>query len=577
MDQDVINLAKSISTVESNNNFNAKGKSGESGVAQWMPETWKAQAKSVLGDENAQMTPENQKAVLYVSLKKDKDAGLNPAQIAAKWNSGSPDNWEHKSGTNSKGVAYNVPAYVKKVTENYQQIKGSQPNQSDSQGYQTTPSLPAGTGKAPEQADQGFLGNVASDVSNRIKQGAGAISGAVQGKINPLSGILQTAGAGAGAISDVLNEGLKVIPGVKQGEELLGKGVGALAQTGLGQKISGGIQGFTDAHPELSADIGAVGNIASLIPIGKGIGIAGKAVSEGIQVAKAGAKGALMEGALGKTVADKVSQSALKEAVQIAAPKETKGVVTQGIKSGNTTKVKGFIQNAVNPQVERDAQELLPLVKNGLKATDDVEVQSNAIHDEIVKSAEEVKNHLNGMDVVPVIQPDKLNEVFKTIQEAADKANILTGNAGEKAKQLLQEFQSYLPKGRDITPIDVLNARQKLDSFIKDLGRGKAFDPTTENAVSAALSEVRHGVNNLLYESVPDLPIKKLIDHQSALYRILKNVADKGYKEVGSTRLDRFKTRHPIITGALGGAKKAAITGVTAGLGLESAQKIFGD
>lgn len=141
MDQNVINLAKAIRQTESGGNFDAKGGSGESGAYQWMPDTWKAHAGEVLGNPNAEMTPANQNAVAYQTLKKWKDQGLNPAQIAAKWNSGSEVGWENKRGVNSAGVQYDVPKYVASVTSAYQKVKaGSQvgvdPNNPSSTGYQ---------------------------------------------------------------------------------------------------------------------------------------------------------------------------------------------------------------------------------------------------------------------------------------------------------------------------------------------------------------------------------------------------------------------------------------------------------
>jgi len=123
MDNDVINLAKAIRQTESGGDFNAKGGSGESGAYQWMPNTWKAHAKQALGNENAEMSPSNQNAVAYTVLKSWKDQGLNPAQIAAKWNSGSESGWENKRGVNSAGVHYDVPKYVKSVTDAYQTVK----------------------------------------------------------------------------------------------------------------------------------------------------------------------------------------------------------------------------------------------------------------------------------------------------------------------------------------------------------------------------------------------------------------------------------------------------------------------
>src|SRR5260221_481244 len=126
-DPDVVHLAKAIIQHESGGNFDAVGDAGTShGAAQWQPATWKAQAKTILGNDKAEMTPQNQKAVLAGSIAIDKANGLNPAQIAAKWNSGSPTGWEKKIGVtkiNGQDIKYNVPQYVKAVTDLYQQNK----------------------------------------------------------------------------------------------------------------------------------------------------------------------------------------------------------------------------------------------------------------------------------------------------------------------------------------------------------------------------------------------------------------------------------------------------------------------
>lgn len=127
MDNDVINLAKAIRQKESGGNFNAVGDAGTSkGGYQWQPNTWKEHSKKILGKENAEMTPDNQNAVAYGMIKTWKDKGLNPAQIAAKWNSGQSEGWENKIGTttiNGQKIKYNVPEYVKEVTSIYQTLK----------------------------------------------------------------------------------------------------------------------------------------------------------------------------------------------------------------------------------------------------------------------------------------------------------------------------------------------------------------------------------------------------------------------------------------------------------------------
>lgn len=130
LDQQALNLAKAIRKAEtgtSTDPYNAKGASGESGAYQFMPETWKGWSKQYLGQENAPLSIENQNKVAYSRILELKNKGLSPAQIASAWNSGNPDAYkQNKVGTNSQGVAYDVPTYVKKVSENYNALKPKQ-------------------------------------------------------------------------------------------------------------------------------------------------------------------------------------------------------------------------------------------------------------------------------------------------------------------------------------------------------------------------------------------------------------------------------------------------------------------
>lgn len=122
LDKKIIALAKAIRQHESGNNYQAKGGSGEFGAYQFMPATWKSWAKKYLGNSNAEMNRINQNKVAYYRIKEWKDQGLNPGQIAAAWNSGSPYNWENKIGVNKFGVRYDVPKYVKSVYSIYKRF-----------------------------------------------------------------------------------------------------------------------------------------------------------------------------------------------------------------------------------------------------------------------------------------------------------------------------------------------------------------------------------------------------------------------------------------------------------------------
>ncbi len=280
-DMDALNLTHAIALSESGSggkpNYNAKGASGEHGAYQWMPGNFESGAKSAGLDPN-DFSPMNQDKVAYAQVKEYKDKGYDPGQISSLWNSGSPNNWQNHSGTNKMGVNYDTPAYVKKVQQNYQQLKGTQ------SGYNPTPySQPTNGNVSPDNSVANLPDNppqkdtsLGSELIGRTNDAGQAIADTVSGKQNIFSGLLQTGGAIAGGLGDIVNKGLEMIPGVKQVENLLGQGVGALAKTAPGQAVVKSINDFSTAHPELSKDIGAGFNIVTAIPILRGLGAVGR-------------------------------------------------------------------------------------------------------------------------------------------------------------------------------------------------------------------------------------------------------------------------------------------------------------
>lgn len=134
LDPQAVMLAKSIrraETGDSRDPYNQQGKSGEFGAYQFMPDTYRIYAKKYIGDENAQPTIENQNRIAYSFVKEKKDAGYTPAQIASMWNAGEarPDAYkENHVGVNERGVNYDTPGYVKKVSAYYNQFSGKQPS-----------------------------------------------------------------------------------------------------------------------------------------------------------------------------------------------------------------------------------------------------------------------------------------------------------------------------------------------------------------------------------------------------------------------------------------------------------------
>jgi hypothetical protein len=364
LDPSIVNLARAISQTEtsgSSDPYTAQGKSGEYGAYQYTAPTWASDSQKYLGQAIPlnQATPAQQDQVAYEKIKDLGTQGYNPSQIASIWNSGKP-NPTGNVGTNKYGVSYDTPQYVQSVGKVYSQLQSgqqttpqqtassipnqpgqpnsqgyitsanipqptpqqtassipNQPGQPNSQGYITSANIPQPTPSAQTSPDQQglgqqlsgqaqFAGNAFSDLGNQLS--------GQKGTKNWWSDLLDIGGAAGGAVGDLVNAGLGLIPGVKQGEQWLGGEVGKAADTQVGQSVVSSLQQFQQSHPELSQDAGDVFNIATAFPMLRGIG----AIAD---VAKSGLGSALsdavvsgvqkdMEDAVGEDVSDDVVKS----------------------------------------------------------------------------------------------------------------------------------------------------------------------------------------------------------------------------------------------------------------------------
>lgn len=333
LDPGAVNLAKAIRQTESNGDFAARGKSGEYGGYQFMPATWAEWSRQAgVNVPLEQATPQQQNEVAYKKIKGWKDQGYNVGQIASMWNAGPgrPNAYiEGNAGVNSSGVSYDTKAYAQKVALAYQSLKSQSPNTAIAQGTGPAP-------QAPEQQQQqeenkvGLLPNVGkigtdlgTDIAGRFTQGSEAISKAItggsEGNVGQLaSGGLQAVGALAGGVGDIANAAFKLIPGVQAVEEGLSKALGSFAKTGSGQKVVSGITSFAEKHPEIAGDIGAAINIASVIPMFKGLGL----VAGGLQDAAT----VPFRGALEKAASNELRVAVAGKAATTLSQAESRGL-----------------------------------------------------------------------------------------------------------------------------------------------------------------------------------------------------------------------------------------------------------
>lgn len=352
-------------------------------------------------------------------------------------------------------------------------------------------------------------------------------------------GLLRSAGAVAGGIGDVTGAAISAVT-----PDFIEKPI----TEGIGKFVAGipgvkeGAEAYGRLDPELQKDLGAIGNIASLIPIGKGAAL-GVGASKGLVpgVVRTASKA---EGVVG----DVARRSLIREAAEIVSPKQTAKVSKTGIKSGRGEKsgLLGEISITPDARTQRAAEAAAGIVKKGNTMTEN----ANALRSEIGKTAEQLKDDLAKMEVVPLVQKEEMDDLLNRALQEIGENPTMVGDAGKSAELILKKFQSFLPKG-DVTALDLLEARKKLDTWMDSLQAGNVFNPNYESAKTVALRAIRQGVNDLVALKAPNIPVKESLARQTALFDALENVSQKAASEVGTNVLDRFGKKHPGIRGLI--------------------------
>lgn len=552
VDRDALNLTRAIALTESGQggkpNYTVSGKSGERGAYQWMPGNFEAAAKAA-GLNPSDFSPENQDKVAYYQVKKYKDQGYQPWEIASLWNSGSPDKWKDHKGVNKYGVAYDTPAHVAKVKENYLALSGESG---------ASPKQPV------EQKEPGVAENLGKNLAKRAHDIADVFQ---QPETTPLPakigrGLLRTGGAVAGGIGDIVGAGISAaVPDFIE-KPVMGAIGGAVKGALESEPGRAATEAYGRLSPEIQKDIGAVGNIASLVPIGRGGQVAAQAAKEVVPTAVRAA--ATTPGLIGRTA----QKSLVNEALEIVSPRPTPKSTSQALKAGRgeVGGLLGEVSVAPNPQTIRAAEAAAGIVKKGRTAVEN----ANAVRNEIAKTAQKLEGDIKALEIVPIVQKGEIDNLFKKAVKEIGENPTMVGDAAKSAQLILNKFKSFLPKG-DITALDLLNARKKLDSWMQSQSVSDVFNPNYQTAKTVALRHIRQGANELVAQKAPNIAVKDLLGKQSALYDALDGIVSKAVREVGTTGLDRWVKKHPGIVGLI------KLTGVSigAGTGIGATQGLF--
>ncbi len=518
--------------------YKKRGASGEYGRYQFMPNTWSQWAKeSGVSTPLEQSSIEEQNTVAYNKVRQWKEQGLSPAQIASKWNSGDENAYKNNHvGVNSQGVKFDTPTYAMKVSNAYNRLKGGQIQPSQS---------PTPEGQSNFFQDVGnSAGTLGHDLATAYGKGA-------TGEINPASALLQGVGAlgkGVGNLTNDVLTNLPVVGGIVKGAE---GAVGKLAQgavnTDAGQQALSAYQQFASEHPEMAGNIGAGLDIATAIPILKGVSVARGAVRGGINTALHGGEDAVLE-----AVSPRLTPKNMARAVAERGT-EKKGLLGEvrlkpsprDIQTANAVKENVPKFNPNKPLVNQidSVQSVVNTMKKQLKQ----KVQE--LGNDRIYSYRELGSALRNIDVPDVIAADSY---------LTNLNNRLIGHALRIAKE---------KKGK---VSNLLDARQEFDRLVK-----KQY-PNIYSAVdrTSPLRETVKNIRNALTDfTVKNLPegsgLKESLLTQHELINAIEAISEKatkgGTKEIGTNSLSRFGKRHPIMKGLVKSGVGMAVQG--AGLG----------
>lgn len=528
-----VNLAKAIRQTESGNNYSATGDGGQShGAYQFNKNNfhdWAAQ----YGLNPNDFSPVNQDKVAYARIEDLLKKGRAPSEVAAIWNGS-----KYEGG---KYVPIN-PQYVDKVKKNYAAIVSGQRSA-------VPPQTTEGQGQPPSLGEQ--LGNRFNQLSSAITAPNDATQELAQGKMGTAIGDELARGLGivapvAGAVTDVAQKGLELIPGVKGIEGLTGKGVGALAQTAPGKSIAQGVQNFSQQNPELSKAIGDTATIASAIPVLKGVGAAKGLLGRALE----GSSDSVLE-----TVSPRLTGNALQDAI------ESQGTTNKGL-LGRTTLNPSTSDQAVADAVKANVPKFNP----SKPLTYNIAVTKNAVQ----KLASQLKSEVDAAGEGRIYSYRELGSYLRSIP----RPTLLVGDMEKVYTRVLQ-------KAMDIAQQDegkisnLLDVRKKFDSFIRDefpnLYTSDALTP-----MRVAVKNIRNGITQFTEDNLPNgTGLKEKLLTQHNLLNAIENMAGKaakgGTKEIGSTIVGRTMAKHPVIRyGA-----RAIGRGALLGTGLRGAEDLL--
>lgn len=400
-------------------------------------------------------------------------------------------------------------------------------------------------GVPEEQKKPGFFSRVGEDLKKRGSSIAQTFKDTASGKINPLETGVQTAGAVAGGVNDILGEGVKsAVEALPESvKEPVKQGAVYVLQTRAGQAglnaISQGMEkyaGWKSENPQLAKDLESVVNIAALLPIGKGG-----------QIAKEGAEQAAIKGGelatKGAAVTKRATEKILKKVgTPDPTPLQAAGQILQGETSDVAKGVKGLANlDTKDVKTFKDLNAKINTKISALAQEVDADLASDPTKQLLEKLTVSAKT--TGGKVVttrPVENAlNQLDELYTKIGDDVEAANI---------KELIQ-----IAKTEGLSKQEVNDIARVYGKELGEKAFGKTGDPLTsvnaqmyENTRKALKNIARSGLKGDAAKSA-DQAMSNLYSTQrlikqnvEAVNKLKQKITERGLFEKWAYKLTKF-------------------------------------
>lgn len=396
-----------------------------------------------------------------------------------------------------------------------------------------TPVVP----EAPVEADRskGFFGRLGDDIKQRYENVKESSKLVDEGKQGNLGFGFQLAGQLAGAVGDVVGEGITsayrtVAP--RAVEDAVARAGDEIGQSEIVQKGFGAYEKFKEKNPALAKNLEAAGNIASIIPVGKGAGLAASALERvapktALRIASLAEKGAAR-------FAPRALDEALENAIEVTRPILKEGERKAALNAGQGYVEKGIVkikENAKDIEIADSVKDIVTKNANPIENLNSVKEGIRAISESV---GEELTRN-NG-----IFNSSQLRTVLNKAKEGS-KVVFGTDKSLESAYDaVVTEMMRIV----DETPKNLRglwDARKMFDKVIEEKFGKKVFEDATDNARTNAIRDVRRAVNNYIADRLPEgNQYKATLKRLNNMYDAKDRLAAIGSKMVNQTKVQRF-------------------------------------